>query len=384
MVGGCTLVKRVIISFKGIAGIAVGIVLVLVTGGCAGRPSQGMLIPQASASSAPGTSRVPVLVATTRRRSADDPGAMFNGERAENVSYAAITVSIPPGGAHKIGAIQWPETPPGDPARHFVTVSADYLNGKAAFVSAVSGVAKKAGRNKVLVFIHGFNNRFDDAVYRFAQIVHDSGTPAIPILFTWPSKGEVRLRAYTYDRESANYSRDALEELIGTIASNTSVKEINILAHSMGNWVTLEALRGMAIRSGRVAEKVKNVMLVAPDVDVDVFRTQIHRIGTSKPRFLLLASQDDKALSLSQTIWGGVPRLGEINPDVEPYRSELEREHILVFDLTNLGGDAHGRAFDDVTSVMGMIKQRLSEGQELTEDRSAGQPGLTFDQLFNR
>src|SRR5215472_4203990 len=153
MVGGCTLVKRVIISFKGIAGIAVGIVLVLVTGGCAGRPSQGMLIPQASASSAPGTSRVPVLVATTRRRSADDPGAMFNGERAENVSYAAITVSIPPDGARKIGAIQWPETLPGDPARNFVTVSADYLNDKAAFVASVSMAAKKTSRNKALVFI---------------------------------------------------------------------------------------------------------------------------------------------------------------------------------------------------------------------------------------
>jgi esterase/lipase superfamily enzyme len=63
--------------------------------------------------------------------------------------------------------------------------------------------------------VHGFNNRFDDAVYRFAQIVHDSKVPAIPVLFTWPSRGEMKLRAYTYDRESANYSRDALESLPG-------------------------------------------------------------------------------------------------------------------------------------------------------------------------
>jgi esterase/lipase superfamily enzyme len=370
--------------FRRIAAIVAKIGIILLTSGCTGRPIQGVLIPQASASFTPGASRVPVLVATTRRRSADDPGAMFNGERAENVSYAAITVSIPPDSARKIGAIQWPETLPGDPARNFVTVSADYLNDKAAFAAAVSMAAKKTSRNKALVFIHGFNNRFDDAVYRFAQIVHDSKTPAIPILFTWPSKGEVRLRAYTYDRESANYSRDALEELIGTIASSPNVKEINILAHSMGNWVTLEALRGMAIRSGKVAEKVKNVMLVAPDVDVDVFRTQIRRIGASKPHFLLLASQDDKALSLSQTIWGGVPRLGEINPGAEPYRSELEREHILVFDLTNLGGEAHDRAFADVTSVVAMIKQRLSEGQQLTEDRSGGQPVFSFEQFFNQ
>ena len=152
----------------------------------------------------------------------------------------------------------------------------------------------------------------------------------------------------------------------------------------MGNWVTLEALRGMAIRSGRVAEKVKNVMLVAPDVDVDVFRTQIRRIGTSRPQFALFASQDDKALRLSQTIWGGKPRLGEINLGVEPFRSELELEHILVFDLTNLNGDAHDRAFEDVTPVMAMIRQRLGEGQQLTDDRSTGEPGFEVQSFFER
>jgi len=353
-------------------GLAVGCSLVI--GGCSSRPIQGVLIPQAN--SAPGTSRVPVLVATTRERSTDDPGAMFNGERAENTSYAAVTVSIPPDGSRKVGAVQWPESPPGDPARNFVTVSADYLSDKPAFVAAVSNQAKKTGRNKALIFVHGFNNRFDDAVYRFAQIAHDSKAPAIPILFTWPSRGEIRLRAYTYDRESANYSRDALEDLIRTVAANPNIKEINILAHSMGNWVALEALRGLAIRSGKVGDKIKYAMLVAPDVDVDVFRTQIRRIGTTGPRFALFTSQDDKALGLSQVIWGGVPRLGEINPDAEPYRSELERDHIVVFDLTKLGGEAHDRAFEDVTSVVGMIRRRLGEGQELNDDQSMLPSGL--------
>ena len=55
-------------------------------------------------------------------------------------------------------------------------------------------------------------------------------------------------------------------------------------------------------------------MLVAPDVDVDVFRKQIRRMGKARPRFALFVSQDDKALKLSETIWGGVPRLGEIDP----------------------------------------------------------------------
>jgi esterase/lipase superfamily enzyme len=218
----------------------------------------------------------------------------------------------------------------------------------------------------VLVFVHGFNNQFDEAVYRFAQIVHDSGSPAVPVLFTWPSRGEVRLVAYTYDRESANYSRDALEKLLDDLASNSNVAEVNIVAHSMGNWVTLEALRTMANRSKRIAAKIKNVLLVAPDVDVDVFRTQIQSLGASRPRIALFVSRDDQALALSKTIWGGVPRLGDVDPTVEPYRSEFERDHIEVFDLTALksaGDNAHSRAFDDITTVMTMLKARFGEDQ---------------------
>ena len=346
------------------------VVLSLALGACSGRPSQGVLAPVAD--TAVGTARVPVLVATTRQRSATDNGEMFSGERGDVVSYAAITVSIPPDSVREIGQIQWPSSIPGDPRRDFVTVSAAYID-KPAFLNAVAAEAKQARPAKVLIFVHGFNNRFDDAVYRFAQIVHDSKAPGIPVLFTWPSRGELKLRAYTYDRESANYSRDALEELIDALDHNPRVNEINILAHSMGNWVALEALRSRYIRPGPGVDKLKNVMLVAPDVDVDVFRTQIRRMGTKRPRFALFVSQDDKALSLSKAIWGGSPRLGEVNPEQDPYRSELAQDQIEVFDLTSLkkaGDDAHDRAFSDVTSVVGMIKKRLRDGQQMTDSKS--------------
>jgi esterase/lipase superfamily enzyme len=337
---------------------AASISLALVLGACAGRPSQGVLVPVAQ--SAEGTSRVNMLVATTRQRAIADAGEMFNGERADGVSYAAITVSIPPDNSRKIGEVQWPVSLPGDPHRDFVTVSANYLD-KQEFSAGVSAAAKPTGRRNVFIFVHGFNNRFDDAVYRFAQVIHDAKAPVIPVLFTWPSRGELKLRAYTYDRESANYSRDALEQLIEMLAANPNVKDINILAHSMGNWVTLEALRGMSIRTGRIGAKVRTVALVAPDVDVDVFRTQIQRMGKSRPRFLLFASQDDSALNFSKSIWGGVERIGAVDPAQEPYQSELAQEHVEVFDLTKLKGSAHDRAFEDITTVMMMVKDRIGE-----------------------
>jgi len=55
-----------------------------------------------------------------------------------------------------------------------------------------------------------------------------------------------------------------------------------------------------------------------------------------RSRFPLFVSQDDRALALSESIWGEVPRLGEVNPKENPYRSELVRDQIEVLNLTSL------------------------------------------------
>jgi esterase/lipase superfamily enzyme len=69
-------------------------------------------------------------------------------------------------------------------------------------------------------------------------------------------------------------------------------------------------------------------------------------------------------------ISGGVQRLGDVDPDQEPYKTDFQHEGILVFDVTGLRGSAHSRAFEDVTSVVGMIEQRFAEGQPMTDDKS--------------
>ena len=123
-----------------------------------------------------------------------------------------------------------------------------------------------------------------------------------------------------------------------------------------------------------VADDFGEVRVVAPDVDVKLFREQMLQMGQPRPRFVLFLSRDDRALKLSQSLWGGAPRLGEIDPRDEPYKSELQREQIMVFDVTYLQGDPHSRTFDDVKSVMGMIERRLAQGQQLDEDPTRSVP----------
>lgn len=330
---------------------------------CAGRPDRLL---EVNAARAPGTSEVEMLVATTRLR-AEDPAILFTGDRARTISLADIAISIPPDAARKVGEVQWPKRIPGDPATEFVATRADVIDEPTARRRLAERL-RSAGSGHVFLFVHGYNNRFEDAVFTFAQFVHDSRAPAVPVLFTWPSRGE--LLAYGYDRESANYSRSALELLLRRLDENPAVREITVLAHSMGNWVTLEALRQMSIRSGRVPGKIDQVVLAAPDVDVDVFRSQIDEIGSSGPRFILLASRDDQALALSRRLWGGTVRLGAVDPGETPYKEDLDRAGVTVIDLTELAGDGINHAkFASVPEVVRMIGGRIAEGQALGAGR---------------
>lgn len=97
------------------------------------------------------------------------------------------------------------------------------------------------------------------------------------------------------------------------------------MAHSMGTWLAVEALRQMAIRNGRVDRRSAMSFLPRRITDVDVFSRQFASLGKTPPKFTLFVSQDDRALSLSRRISGNVDRLGQIDPSVEPYRSQLEK-----------------------------------------------------------
>lgn len=340
--------------------VIVAVLVLAAVSGCAGRP-EGVLIP--TKVQAANTSKVDVLVATTRRPT-ETPGVLFSGERGKEPAVTEITVSIPPDASRDVGQVQWPSKLPANPAKEFATVAVTPMTPQSA-QGWLKGHLPKSRR--VMVFVHGFNNRYEDAVYRFAQIVHDSKADVAPVLFTWPSRGSIF--AYNYDKESTNYSRDALEMMLSRLANAPNVGEITVMAHSMGSWLTVEALRQMAIRKGRVAPKIKNVILASPDLDVDVFGRQLAEIGPKRPQFTLFVSQDDRALSLSRRISGNIDRLGQVDPTVEPYRTEFEKAGIVVLDLTKLkGGDSlnHGK-FAESPEVVQLIGNRLIAGQTVTD-----------------
>ena len=338
--------------------------VMILAAGCAGHPKD-VLLPMAATSLT--SSRVEMLVATTRCHSTV-PGEMFTGERGSTPAFADITVSIPASKARKVGDVAWPKKLPPNPATDFATLKADKVTRGQAKAWLSASVRRSPDRS-VFVFIHGFNNRFPDSVYRFAQIVHDAGVHSAPVLVSWPSRGSPL--AYGYDHESTNYTRSALEMFFEYLARDPEIKNVSILAHSMGNWLALEALRQMAIRNGKLPAKFKNFMLAAPDVDIDVFRTQIADMGKQRPEFTLFVSRDDRALALSRRVWGNVPRLGSIDPSQPPHKQELAANSIVVIDLTRVKArdEFNHSKFAGSPEIVQLIGARILQGQTLTDSR---------------
>ena len=345
------------------AAILVVLGFAIVAAGCSSRPYGNLIV----GTSAPGASQVDLLVATTRAPVLEPPGVMFGGARGRGLDFADIVVSVPPDSARKAGEVQWPSSPPGDPERDFVTLRADRLDLAEAKANFNARVSHTPGR-KVLIFVHGYNTRFEEAVYKFAQIVHDAHVDVAPVLFTWPSGGS--LVDYVYDRDSAMYSRDAFESVLQALVDDKNVGSISILAHSMGNYLAVEALRQMAIRDRGLPSKIHDVMLASPDIDVDVFRRQIAQIDV-KPRttqFTLFVSRDDKALGISSFLARDSTRLGALDPTTEPYSSMLEKAQVNVIDLTGVASNDSANHSKFATSeVVAAIGDRLAQGQALND-----------------
>ena len=82
----------------------------------------------------------------------------------------------------------------------------------------------------------------------------------------------------------------------------------------MGTFLSMETLRQMAIREpGSVSRLVDTVFLISPDIDVELFRTQVAAIKKLPQPFVLFSSDRDRALQLSSRINGARNRLGNLS-----------------------------------------------------------------------
>ena len=300
-----------------------------------------------------------VLVATTRTPSGR---ADYSGDRDGTLHLMSYGVSIPP--IHKIGQIEWPNGTP-DPKRHFAVASAEPFATPAAFQARLGQMAEKAKgtekgtRRSAALFVHGYNTDFSESLYRAAQLRHDFGLKIPLTLYSWPSAGDPSL--YIYDRDSVKTSRDQLADLIGLMVK-AQVDDVVLIAHSLGSELLMETLRQIALENhGTLPAKIRSVILISPDLDIDVFNAQLSVIKTLPPEFAIFASQNDKALQLSSFLAGDRNRVGN-NID----ETKILRAGITVFDVSDFTG---GDGMNHMTAVTSPSLVALLKGMTTTNQR---------------
>ena len=282
---------------------------------------------------------IQIFVASTRK------GPQANGNEANpdgTARFSLATISVPPG--HEPGIVERPSFGSATAKRDFVALSRRNLDDDDAFSEEVaSHVSGRIGSNRdILLFVHGFNNGYDEARFRLTQIVYDGRFGGVPVLFTWASKNS--LFAYGSDRETAAASRDALEKLMLRLAATPGVGKVHVLAHSMGAWLAMEALRENAIAGhpdldGHLGE----VMLASPDIDLGVFRQQVARLG-EQAHISVFVAHNDRALSLSSALANDRQRVGALDPTKAEDKAAIEQLGVKVYDTSGDSTDFIGHA----------------------------------------
>lgn len=317
---------------------------------------------------------VEVHFATNRNRPNASRTTVFGGGRINWLTLGSAKIQVPV--RHVLGNLELPSSgwyvgwqsfgisigrEPADPERHFTIRSVVTLN-KEVWLSLVSA---DYSHNEALIFVHGFNTTFEEALYRAAQVKYDLRYPGPVVLFSWPSMGGVL--NYPYDRESALLSRDRFIDLLQLLQEQAGIGKINVLAHSMGNFVVVDALSNYA--RAQNPRKINELIMAAPDVDRDQFMQSVERLARVTEGMTLYASASDRAIAASRG-FAGAPRAGDLfegRPITAP--------GIDVIDVTVLGAEMLGlnhTVFAQSRPLMNDIRLLLSQrlrppGQRMLE-----------------
>ena len=161
-----------------------------------------------------------------------------------------------------------------------------------------------APRNEILIFVHGVANSFDDALYTTAELWHYLGREFVPIAYSWPAGRGGLLRGYTYDRESSEFTVFHFKRFVEWLATIPEVEGIHVIAHSRGTDVALTAIRELSIEARARGEspldryKLRNVVIAAPDINLEVTLQRTEREGTrwAAERWTTYSSPGDKSI----------------------------------------------------------------------------------------
>lgn len=242
-----------------------------------------------------------------------------------------------------------------------------------SFVADLNRALDESDANALLVFVHGYNQSFDTAIIRAAQIAVDLtfdpadpantggdkpgfGEPSYafgrPVLFSWPNGNF--LCAYCSDQKKAELSAPYLSQFLALLMRDANVDEINLVVHSMGNRVLVKAIEDIAREHMRM-KVIKKFRIVNAAADVGrsdyALAMAAAEAGTAEagddgrfaPNVTIYASQNDLAMAASFLANGFKTRLGQIIPAQAPFVSADDR--YVTIDTAVVSADLFGHGY---------------------------------------
>ena len=282
---------------------------------------------------------VQVFFGTNRKPYENAARVSYTSNEAEGLSLGEASITVPVN--HQVPSVErpWALRIPGtdmqvtfeteDPNRHFTIRSIEALpEDEFAARARARLAASKTYKDQALVFVHGFYNTFDDALYRTAQITYDMQFDGAAFMYSWPSAGT--LDAYRTDRGKAERAGPSLRAFLDVVARKSGAKRITVIAHSMGNLPLMEALDETVAGAQPSPDAViDDVVLAAPDIGRKEFATLAEHINHIRGGVTLYAASNDLALAASRTL-NGEGRAGDTTPD-----GPLLLPHVDTIDATS-------------------------------------------------
>ncbi|MGO8974438.1 MAG: alpha/beta hydrolase [Steroidobacteraceae bacterium] len=291
-----------------------------------------------------GFASVRVFYGTNRTPTGNEKPALRYGKASGPLQYGYLDVTIPQ--THKFAELetpkQWSEytlsVRKTDLRSQFVLLDAVQPLAKDDFVRELQQEIKSSPSKDVFIFVHGYNNSFEDTARRAAQLAYDLDFDGTPMMYSWPSQAS--LTGYAADESMIEVSGQRMAEFLRTVAAQTGGARIHVIAHSMGNRVLLAALKGYlpTLAQDKHPLPFGQLVFTAPDVDRKVFMATFPSLRGVAERLTLYASDSDVALRMSR-YYHGEPRAGSAGALV------IRLQGLDTIDMSGLPADVLGHSY---------------------------------------
>lgn len=211
-------------------------------------------------------------------------------------------------------------------------------------ISNIDSLKTEINKNQfpeIIVFVHGFNVKFEEAVLRAAQIKYDLKFGGEVVLFSWPAGSEEGMLnqllikgTYQNNLTNAKASIFTFKKFLSDL--ETTKKKIHLIVHSMGHQVVLPAVANLNREKNE--KLIQQMVLNAPDFDSAEFKGIAESLKKSAERITVYCSPGDNALVASSKI-NQNKRLGSCEK-----HSGIDMVNVNPVDspVMGLGGLGHG------------------------------------------